>query len=118
MEDIPDPTLAVRLLSITRNQDLSDWVFCSSDQKSLCRNLVESGITTREFSTRHCQAHSTMKRYMRKYRIWKSTGIDNFHDSKGGRPAFVDHDGIINIRNTLRTAMATQQCQTTMISNI
>jgi hypothetical protein len=27
MEDVSDPTLAVRLLSITRNQDLSDWVF-------------------------------------------------------------------------------------------
>jgi hypothetical protein len=56
MEDGSDPTLAVRFLSITRNQDLSDWAFCSSDQKSLRRNLVESGITTREFSTRHCLA--------------------------------------------------------------
>jgi hypothetical protein len=54
---------------------------------------------------------------MKKYRNWKSTGIDNFHDSRGGRPPLVDHDGIINIRQTLRTAVATQNCQTTMVSN-
>jgi hypothetical protein len=71
----------------SRNQDLSDGAFCSSDQKSLRRNLVESGITTREFSTRHCLAYSTMKRYMNKYRTWKSTGVD----SKGERPPLVDH---------------------------
>jgi hypothetical protein len=117
MGDILDPTFTVRLLSITRNQDLSDWFFCSSDQKSLCRNLFESGITTMEFARRHCLAYSTMKRYMTKYRKWKMTGVDTFHDSKGGRPPFVDHDGIINIRGILRAAVSTQNCQTTMVSN-
>ena len=117
MGDVIDPTLTVRLLSITRNQDLSDWFFCSSDQKSLCRNLIESGITTMEFARRHCLAYSTMKRYMTKYRKWKTTGVDKFHDSKGGRPPFVDHDGIINIRGILRAAVSTQNCQTTMVSN-
>jgi hypothetical protein len=81
MGDILDPTFTVRLLSITRNQDLSDWVFCSSDQESLCRNLVESGITTMEFARRHCLAYSTMKRYMTKYRKWKTTGVRTQHIS-------------------------------------
>jgi hypothetical protein len=70
-----------------------------------------------DFALRHCLAKSTMKRYMKKYRTWKTTEVDTFHPSRGGRPPLVDHDGIINIRQTLRTAVATQNCQTTMLSN-
>jgi hypothetical protein len=58
-----------------------------------------------------------MKRYKKKYRTWKTIGVDTFHPSRGGRPPRVDHDGITNIRQTLRTAVATQNCQTTMLSN-
>jgi transposase len=117
MADFVDPTLGVRLLSVTRNQDLSDWSLISSDQKSLCRNLVESGLSVIDFCNRHVLALSTIKRYMKKYRVWKTTGIDTFHDSKGGRPPKVDDDGIIHIRQCLRAAVATQSCQTTMLSN-
>jgi hypothetical protein len=56
MRDVSDPTVHVILLSITRNQDLSEWDFDSSDQKSLCRNLIESGISVMDFALRHCSA--------------------------------------------------------------
>jgi hypothetical protein len=90
MADFVDPTGDVRLLSITRNQDLSEWTFCCSDQKSLCKNIVESGLSVMNFCYRHDLAISTTKRYMKKYRMWKTTGTDTFHDSKGGRPPKVD----------------------------
>lgn len=117
MTDTGDVSLTVRLLSITRNQDLSEWTFLSSDQKSLCKNLVESGLTTLEFAKRHCLSYSTMKRYIRKYNKWRLTGVDDFHDSRGGRPSLVDDTGIINIRHILRAAVANQACQKTMVSN-
>jgi hypothetical protein len=58
MRDVSDPTVHVILLSITRNQDFSEWDFDSSDQKSLCRNLVESGISVMDFALRRCLAKS------------------------------------------------------------
>jgi hypothetical protein len=69
MADFVDPTLGVRLLSVTRNQDLSDWSLISSDQKSLCRNLVESGLSVIDFCNRHVSAFSTINRFMKKYRV-------------------------------------------------
>ena len=117
MTDTGDVSLTVRLLSITRNQDLSEWTFLSSDQKSLCKNLVESGLTTLEFAKRHCLSYSTMKRYIQKYNKWRLTDVDDFHDSRGGRPSLVDDTGIINIRHILRAAVANQACEKTMASN-
>ena len=75
MENQEDPSAFVQPLLLRRYQDLSSWTFCASDIKSLCKSFLQSGLSIREFSTRHSVPHSTMKRYMWKYKKWQATGI-------------------------------------------
>ena len=116
MSAFDDPTLAVQTLKLTRYQDLSEWHLCASEQKELCKNLIDSGLSVNAWSSRHSMNYSSMKRYMRKYRLWQSSGIDTFHNSGGGRPPIIDDTGIINIRKNLRENLASQSCQQSMIT--
>ena len=115
MSAFDDPTLAVQTLKLTRYQDLSEWHLCASEQKELCQNLIDSGLSVNAWSSRHSMNYSSMKRYMRKYQLWQSSGIDTFHNSGGGRPPIIDDTGIINIRKNLRENLASQSCQQSMI---
>ena len=110
------PTLVVQTLKLTRYQDLSEWHLCASEQKELCKNLIDSGLSVNAWSSRHSMNYSSMKRYMRKYQLWQSSGIDTFHNSGGGRPPIIDDTGIINIRKNLRENLASQSCQQSMIT--
>ena len=102
------------MLKLTRYQDLSDWVLLASDQKELCENILGSGMSAYAWSQRHNRNYQSIKRYMRKYRLWKSTGMDTFHDSYGGRPPMIDDAGVINIRNDLRANLNSSTCQNSM----
>jgi hypothetical protein len=57
-----------------------------------------------------------MKRYVQRYREWRTTGVDNIRDSKACCPSILDDDAIVNIRKHLKEAVATQTCQTSMLS--
>ena len=84
--------------------------------KSLCKTFTLSDISLKDFSARHSVPHSTMKRCMKKFLHWKSTGVDLFHNSSGGRPSLLDDTGIINVRQRLREAVTTQSCQDSMVT--
>ena len=113
-----DPSAGIIPLSLTRNQDLSSWSFASDEIKSLCESHRRSGVSVNEFRKRHSLSYSTMKRYAANYKIWRETGVDNFHSSHGGRPALVDDHGIIELRKFLRASLQSQNCQVTMTACI
>ena len=117
MGDFVDPTIGVQTLFLTRFQDLSSWSFCGSDVKSLCKSFNETGLSVFEFANRHSLPYSTMKRYVNKYRMWKTTGVDKIHDARAGRPPNLDDTAIVNIRKVLRENLATQTCQNSMLQN-
>lgn len=111
-----DPTGSITPLSLTRNQDLSAWSFAVDEIKSLCENHRRSGVSVNEFRKRHNLSYSTMKRYAATYKVWRETGVDNFHSSHGGRPALIDNTGIIVLRQFLRANLESQNCQLSMIA--
>ena len=117
MGDFVDPTIDVQSLFLTRFQDLSEWSFCGSDIKSLCKSYTDTGLSVFEFAKRHSIPYSTMKRYVHRYRLWKTTGVDKIHDARAGRPPNLDDTAIINIRRHLRENLSSQECQNSMLQN-
>lgn len=116
MANLEDPTVNVQPLLLRRFQDLSSWSLAASDNKSLCKSFLLSAISIRDFSARHSVPHSSMKRYMQKYKKWRETGLDTFHNSSGGRPFLLDDTGIINVRKKLRRNISTQSCLDSMVA--
>ena len=93
-------------------KDLSDHYFYPDDKKYVCQHIEENKLTIRRFATGHKLSKSRIGKWMKKWKLFKETGRDQFSEDKAGRPPKIDIHGTIELCRLIKAGRRDQDAVT------
>ena len=98
--------------------DLSSHYFYADDKKYIAQYIYEGNISGRQFARDHKLKKTRVAVWQKNFKIFKETGIDKFHDDKGGRPSKLDDIGSANLCRFIKERQAAQNAATVQEVNM
>jgi transposase len=92
--------------------DLSEFYFYGDDKKDVCEFIESEKISIRKFASDHKLKKSTIGKWMKQWKVLKSTGRDTFGEECGGRPPKLDSHSSAELCRYLKQARSEQNAAT------
>ena len=98
--------------NLRRFVDLSSHYFYADDKKYIAEYIYEGNISGRQFAKDHKLSKSRVGIWQKHFKILKESGIDKFHDDRGGRPSKLDDTGSANLCRFINEKQTSQNAAT------